>query len=104
MWRVLTALTIAVSALVHAAEKPADLVLRHGVVLTVDAKDRVAQALAHHRRAVQGTLPAMISQMHAEGMTGVKDPHADSREWAAYLDFASTEGLSIHAATWEFAA
>jgi predicted amidohydrolase YtcJ len=270
MWRVLTALTIAVSALVHAAEKPADLVLRHGVVLTVDAKDRVARALAiregrivavgsdsvvtpligpktrvvdlagrtatpglidthahllgggadeiykidlkrtanmtellatvkaradaaapgdwvlghgwnegvlaehlpptlaeldavsnghpillenitHHYAVVnsaalamahidsttkdppagtivrdfgglptgvlkeaaqtividhippttaeqyKATLHAMISQMHAEGMTGVKDPHDDAREWAAYLDFASTEGLSIHA-------
>jgi predicted amidohydrolase YtcJ len=270
MWRVLTALTIVVSAVVHAAEKPADLVLRHGVVLTVDAKDRVARALAirdgrivavgsdsvvtpligpktrvvdlagrtatpglidthahllgggadeiykidlkrtasmtellatvkaradaaapgdwvlghgwnegvlaehhpptlaelnavsnghpillenitHHYAVVnsaalaiahidsttkdppagtivrdsgglptgvlkeaaqtividhippitaeqyKATLHAMISQMHAEGMTGVKDPHNGAREWAAYLDFASTEGLSIHA-------
>src|SRR5882757_3177137 len=39
----------------------------------------------------------MISQMHAEGMTGVKDPHADARQWAAYLDFARTERLAIHA-------
>jgi len=37
---------IAASLLLHAQKQTADLVLQHGVVLTVDAKDSVAQAVA----------------------------------------------------------
>jgi predicted amidohydrolase YtcJ len=75
MWRVLTALTIAVSALVHAAEKPADLVLRHGVVLTVDAKNRVARALAIR----EGRIVAVGSDSVVTPLIGPKTRVVDLR-------------------------
>ena len=47
MKRTLLVLAFAVTSLPgHAQRQTADLVLRHGTVLTVDAKDSVAQAVA----------------------------------------------------------
>lgn len=37
-----------------------------------------------------------IALMHSEGMTGLKDIDYP-REWAAYADYARTEGLTVHA-------
>jgi predicted amidohydrolase YtcJ len=37
--------------------------------------------------------------MHAEGMTGVKDPFVEASQWAAYIELARAEPLSIHACT-----
>ncbi|QEE28195.1 hypothetical protein FTW19_09420 [Terriglobus albidus] len=53
MKRTLLVLAFAATSLPgHAQRQTADLVLRHGTVLTVDAKDSVAQAVAirdgHH--------------------------------------------------------
>ena len=47
----------------------------------------------------KAALRAMIAQMHAEGMTGVKDPFVEASQWAAYLDLARTEPLRVHACT-----
>ena len=44
----------------------------------------------------QAAIRAMIDKMHAEGMTGVKDPHLTPDEWASYLDLARHKSLDAH--------
>ena len=58
------------SALLAAQEssKPADLILHHGVVLTVDANDTVAEALAIR----DGRVIAVGTDARVQGFTGPK--------------------------------
>ncbi len=55
------------------------------------------------REQLKTTLRTLIGQMHAEGMTGFKDPFIEAETWDAYLDLARTEGLNSHACTLIFA-
>lgn len=48
---------------------------------------------------MKAALRHMFDQMHAEGMTGVKDPRIGPDDWDAYAALARDGGVSVHACT-----
>lgn len=67
-------------------------------LLKENAKALVAKLIPPvTRQQDHASLRAMITQMHGEGMTGVKDPLLSPEEWADYVALARTESLAIHA-------
>ena len=86
-------------------EPPAGTIVRDASGLPTGVLKEAAVMLVSNRippptlEQYRTTFRAMSDQMHAEGMTGMKDPVVYAANWAAYLDYARTEGFSIHVCT-----